>query len=191
MGIFDGEKRSVTILLKKIESGELTVGFEVEKPVVLPHKISAGAHLELVKTLGSGSFGSPSKFIDWDMERGVALVADQCKAVPSALASADCMNRKVRLSRRAIKEIGAILDEVTLKPATAVENIEQLCAKPDHSISLVLKKCETCESGKIYQFTNLYCGQARHNLTSEQFDRIWHLLIGKTNLPLPVGVVSR
>lgn len=189
--IQDGEQKAITIRLKKIESGEVTIDFEVEKPIVTPQRISAGAHLELRMTNGSGPFGSRSKFIDLDMEKGVALVADECPAIKGSLAAIDCMNRKVSLSRRAIKEINTILDQVSLKSVSAVAGIDQLCAKPVHEISLVLKKCDTCEAGEIYHFSNLFCGQARHNLTSEQFERIWQLVQGRTNLPLPVTTQGR
>lgn len=165
--IFDGEKRAVTILLRKIESGELTIGFEVEKPNVPFRLIKSDAHLELRKRDNFG-VGAQTKFIDLDLERGIAVVQRICAVKKICHDEA----RKITLSKKSLTSILAQLSDVVLESPKAGVS----CANPPEYISVVLKKCKDCEVGKTYEFDNRGCGLGTHNLASDSFDSIWQVV---------------
>jgi hypothetical protein len=179
--IQDGEQKALTIRLKKIASGEVTIGFEVEKPVIAPKRISANAHLELSKKNLYSKFGQSGKYMDLDLESGVAVVRSECSSVKGVNCPAIVKQKKVSLSKTALRQIQAITSEVTLKSGN--QNLA-ICAEPLEVIALALKKCEECEANKTYKFDNMGCGSPFHNLTSGQFEAIWEIVHSRTNIPV-------
>ena len=166
----DGEQKSISIRLKKVESGEVTIGFEVEKPEARPTRISEDAHIELRRTAGFVvQKGYLEKNIELNLAKGVAVISAKCLD-PRALNCKGAIDaKKVELTRTAIRKILAITSSVGLKNS---EN-DQVCIDPVEHIALILKKCQECEAGKQYKFSNTACGTPYHNLTSQQFDQIW------------------
>jgi hypothetical protein len=170
-----GEKKSIKIRLKKIDSGEITVGFEVDKPEVMPTRISGDSHLELRKTAGFGvSKGHLDKSIDLDLANGVAITSAKCPANFHGICTSEVLIKKVNLTKTAIKKIVSITDSVALKDGRR----DQVCLDPLEYIALVLKKCKECEVGKEYKFGNVGCNTPTHSLSSQQFDEIWTAIHG-------------
>jgi hypothetical protein len=172
--IQDGEQKALTIRLKKIESGEVTIGFEVEKPVVLPSKISDDAHVELRKSVVFGKHVEVDTNIDLDLAQGMAVVSYGC----SKGSGYACKERTIKLSKDHLLKLKSILQTVSLKGGK--EGGATMCADPIESISLVLKRCKECEAGAVHKFFNFGCGQSFHTLSSAQFSKIEGIL---SNLP--------
>jgi len=171
-GIINGDRTAVTVRLKKVEAGEVTIGFEIEKPEVLPTKISDDAHVELQKIEGFLARQQLSKNIDLDLSAGVAVVSTECRA-PVACSGAIKM-QKIKLSKAQLITFSSILQTVSLK--NGKKDNAMMCAAPVDGISLVLKRCKECQAGAVHKFVNYACGQPYHTLTSAQFDRIWSIL---------------
>ena len=172
--IQDGEQKALTIRLKKIASGEVTIGFEVEKPKVLPSKISDDAHVELRKSVVFGKHVEVDTNIDLDLAQGMAVVSYGC----SKGSGYACKERTIKLSKDHLLKLKSILQTVSLKGGK--EGGATMCADPIESISLVLKRCKECEAGAVHKFFNSGCGQPFHTLSSAQFSKIEGIL---SNLP--------
>lgn len=170
-----GEKKSIKIRLEKVDSGEIVVDFEVNKPEIRPTRISSGAHLELRKTAG---FVVPKGFversIDLDLASGVAVTSAKCSEVSRGSCEGGIEAKKIKLTKTAIKRIVAITDSVALTNGQK----DQICIYPQEYIALVLKKCKECETGKEYKFSNVGCSPSTHSLSSQQFDDIWAAIHG-------------
>ncbi|MEI6834891.1 MAG: hypothetical protein WCL28_12950 [bacterium] len=172
--IQDGEQKALTIRLKKIASGEVTIGFEIEKPKVLPSKISDDAHVELRKSVVFGKHVEVDTNIDLDLAQGMAVVSYGC----SKGSGYACKERTIKLSKDHLLKLKSILQTVSLKGGK--EGGATMCADPIESISLVLKRCKECEAGAVHKFFNSGCGQPFHTLSSAQFSKIEGIL---SNLP--------
>jgi len=160
--IKDGDSTSVIIHLKKVESGNVTIGFEVDKPEVLPTKIPEDASLSLRKSSKMGG-----KNIELDLMSGDAVLIADCAS------GGFCAThlKTIRLKKQDLQNIRAILATVKL------QKIEGLCQDPIEVISLELRKCKECEAKKTFKFSNEGCGQPSHTLTSQQFEKIWLIVM--------------
>jgi hypothetical protein len=168
-----GEKKSIKIRLKKVDSGEITVGFEFDKPDVRPTRISSDSHLELRKTAGFAvSKRYLDKSIDLDLANGVAVTSTKCAEGVPGICTSEVVTNKVNLTKTAIRKILAITDSVAFKDE------QKVCLEPIEFISLILKKCADCEVGKQYKYSNVGCGTPTHSLSSQQFDEIWAAIHG-------------
>jgi hypothetical protein len=168
-----GEKKSIKIRLKKVDSGEITVGFEFDKPDARPSRISSDSHLELRKTAGFAvSKRYLDKSIDLDLANGVAITSTKCAEGVRGICTSEVVTNKVNLTKTAIRKILAITDSVTFKDE------QKVCLEPIEFISLILKKCADCEVGKQYKYSNVGCGTPTHSLLSQQFDEIWAAIHG-------------
>jgi hypothetical protein len=170
-----GEKKSIKIRLRKVDSGEITVGFEVDKPEVLPTHISGGSHVELRRKPG---FGLTKRLVedvmDIDLSTGVAVLSAVCLNGEAGSCQGEMAAKKIPLTKTAIRKINEILTSVSLKSGQD----DRLCVDDFEYIALVLKRCQECESGKQYKFSNARCGNPYHTLNSKQFTEIRNAVIG-------------
>jgi len=173
--IINGDSTKVTIRLKKIELGEVTIGFEIEKPEVLPTKISDDAHVELHRSIVFGKHVEVDTNIDLDLTAGMAVVSYGCSDERNGYA---CKVRTIGLTKIDLLRLRAILQTVSLK--SGKENGAIMCADPLELISVTLKRCEECQAGGVHKFFNSGCGQPYHTLSSDQFSNIEGIL---SNLP--------
>jgi hypothetical protein len=176
-----GEQKALTIRLKKIASGEVTIGFEVEKPIFLPKRISADTRFELIfQTTGNKNSPLTQRSLDLDLKSGVAIVRVHCFEGNGVACKAPKVEKKLNLSKTALGNIIAITSEVTLKP----HQPGQACAQRAQIIGLVVTRCQECEAEKRYVFDNSVCELATHDLTSDASERIWQIVNSKTNTPV-------
>jgi len=173
--IINGDSTKVTIRLKKIEAGEVTIGFEIEKPQVMPTQISGGSHVELRRRPG---FGLTKRLVedvmDIDLSTGVAVLSAVCLNGKAGTCQGERAAKKISLTKTAIRKINEILTSVSLKSGQD----DRLCVDDFEYIALVLKRCQECESGKQYKFSNAQCGNPYHTLNSKQFTEIRNAVIG-------------
>lgn len=180
VSIFDGEKRSVTILLKKIESGELTVGFEVEKPKKGPTRVNSFDAAEFEKKSRDGKTTLVRR-IDLNSSPGVAVLTTG-KSLGGSPNEGSV--RKVVLSKRQIGQVSEVLDRVKLSNPDKTP-----CIAPKEEVRIKVKSCENCEVGKTYEFSNMGCsGLGFHNMNTASFNELWLIIDGLVTIsPKPIA----
>jgi hypothetical protein len=165
--IINGDSTKVTIRLKKIEAGEVTIDFEIEKPEVLPTKISGDVRLELSLNL----MEKYEKKMDLDLVNGTAVISARC--IDDRKCKVAVNERKIALSRHSLMTINAIISDVSIK---YTQNGD--CILPLEYITLVLKSCAECDSKKTHKFVNFCYSQPYHTLSGVEFEKIWSTVNG-------------
>jgi hypothetical protein len=162
-----GEQKALTIRLKKIESGAVAVSFEVEKPEVLPRKISGNVRLELSLNL----MEKYEKKMDLDLVKGTAVISARC--IDDRKCKVAVNEKKVTLSRQSLMTINAIISAVQIKHTQ-----KDTCVQPQEYITLLLKSCAECDSRKTHKFINFCFSPPYHTLTGVEFEKIWSTVNG-------------
>jgi hypothetical protein len=165
--IRDGARTEINIRLKKIESGEVTIGFDVEKPEVLPRKISGDVRLELSLNL----MEKYEKKMDLDLVKGTAVISARC--IDDRKCKVAVNEKKVTLSRQSLMTINAIISAVQIKHTQ-----KDTCVQPQEYITLLLKSCAECDSRKTHKFINFCFSPPYHTLTGVEFEKIWSTVNG-------------